>query len=123
MKKFLLLFLLYLPIDRYRHQSEDTGANREDRDELTDLAVEHAKWPMTVQHVGVIEGDIQSGHHRVRDAEIYQEIVGDGAHPSMRQHDPYHYQIATGRYYNHANEQERPDHLPPPWQHKLITRL
>lgn len=83
-KKLLSLLLLYLPIDRYRHQSEDTGANREDRDELTDLAVEHAEWPMAVQHVGVVEGDIQSGHHRVRDAEIYQEIVGDGAHPSMR---------------------------------------
>lgn len=41
----------------------------------------------------------------------------------MRQHDPYHYQIAASRHYDHAGEQERPDHLPPPRQHKLITRL
>lgn len=41
----------------------------------------------------------------------------------MRHHDPYHYQIAASRHCDHAGEQERPDHLPPPRQHKLITRL
>jgi len=78
---------------------------------------------VAVEHVGVIEGDVQSGHHGVRDAEIHQKVVGDGAHPPVRQHDPYHYEIAASSHGDHAGEQEGPDHLPPPWQHELISQL
>lgn len=112
-----------LPIDRYRHQSEDASAYREDRDELGNFAVERAERPVTVEHVSVVEDDVQGGDHGVRDAEVHQEIIGDGAHSSVRQHDPYHYQIAAGRHGDHASEQKRPNHLSPPWQHKLISRL
>jgi len=110
------------PIEGYRHQSEDASAYRENRNKLRDLAVERSKRPVAVEHVGVIEGDVQSWHHGVRDAEVHQEVVGNGAHSPVRQHDPYHYQIAAGRHGDHAGEQERPDHLPPPRKHELIPR-
>lgn len=110
----------YLPIDRYRHQGEDASAYRENRDELANLAVERAKGPVAVEHVDVIEGDVKSGYHGVCDAQVYQEVVGDGAHPPVRQHNPYHYQIAAGRHDDHTSEQKRPDHLTPPRQHELI---
>lgn len=112
-----------LPVDGYGHQSEDAGAYRENRDELGDLAVERSERPVAVEHVGVIEGDIQGRHHGVRDAEVHQEVVGDSAHPPVSQHDPYHYQIAASRHRDHAGEQERPDHLPPPRKHELIPRF
>lgn len=77
---------------------------------------------MAVEHVGIVEGDVQGRHHGVRDTEVHQEIVGDGAHPSVRQHDPYYDQIAASRHGDHAGEQQRPDHLPPPREHELIPR-
>jgi len=46
---------------------------------------------MAVEHIGIVEGDIQGGYHGVCDTEIHQEVIGDGAHPPVRQHDPYHY--------------------------------
>jgi len=48
------------PIKGYRHQSEDASAYRENRDKLRNLAVERSKRPVTVEHVGVVEGDVQS---------------------------------------------------------------
>lgn len=112
-----------LPVNGYRHQGEDAGANGENRDELADLAVERAERPMAVKHVDIIEGDVQGGHHGIRDAEVHEEVISNSAHPLMRQHDPYDDQVAAGRHGDHNREQKCPDYLPPPRQYEFIPQL
>lgn len=60
---------------------------------------------MAVQHVDVIERDVQRGHHGVRDAQVYQEVISDCTHPFVGHHYPNHYQITTGGNYDHTGEQ------------------
>lgn len=78
---------------------------------------------MAVQHVSVIEHDVQRRHHGVGDAEIDEKVVGDGAHALVREDDPDDDEIATGRDDDHAGEQEGPDDLAPPRQDELVRVL
>ena len=111
------------PVNRYRHEGEDARAYGDHRYELADLAVEVAEGPMAVEHVGVVEYDVERGDHRVGDAEIDEEVVGDGAHALVRQHYPDDDEVAPGGDDNHAREEHRPDDLPPPRQDELVRVL
>ena len=62
---------LYSPISRYRHESEDAAADRDDGDEGANLAIDVAEGPVTVQHVHKVERHVQGGHHSVGDAQVH----------------------------------------------------
>jgi hypothetical protein len=78
---------------------------------------------VAVEHVGVIEYDVERRDHGVGDAQVHEEVVGDGAHALVREHDPDNDEVAAGRHGDHPREQNRPDDLPPPGQDELVGVL
>lgn len=59
---------------------------------------------MTIEHVYIIEGDIQRRHHRVCNTQVHQKVISNRPHPLVSQHDPNHYEIATRRDHDHPRE-------------------
>ena len=72
--------MLNSPVYRDSDQREDGRRDAEDAHELDDLAVGRAEGPVAVEEVDEVEGDVHQGHHAVRDGQVHQEEVGDGAH-------------------------------------------
>lgn len=111
---------MHSPVQSDGHQREDTGADAEHRDELGDLAVEGSERPVAVQHVDEVEGDVERGHHGVRDGQVDEEVVGDSPHALVRKDYPDDYQIAAGRHHHHPRVQEHPQQLLPDRQDELV---
>jgi len=94
------------PVDGDGHEREDGGADGQHRDELADLAVQGSEGPVAVQHVRVVEGDVQGGDHSVRDGQVHQEVIGNCAHPLVGQNYPDDDEVAARGHHDHASEQQ-----------------
>ena len=108
------------PFDGDGHEGENAAADGEDADEVGELAVGVAVGPVIEQHVGEVEDDVESGHHRIGDGKVHQEIVGDGAHPAVGQHDPDDHQIAHRGNDDDARVEDHPQQLAPQRQAEQV---
>lgn len=127
-----------LPFDGNGHQSEDASANGDDGDKLRDFTVNPAKGPIVGDHTDEIKDDVERGNHGISDRQInlsyvhglklvtddscdfafktdYQEVVRNGAHSPVSEHDPNDNQIATSANDDHDSKEHRPENNPPPW--------
>lgn len=109
-----------LPVNGDGHEGEDRGADGEHGHELSDFAVDVSERPVVVEHVGVVEGDVERGHHGVSDGEVHEEVVGDGSHPLVRQDDPDDNEIPSSSHHHDSCEEHAPDDLSPPGQDKRV---
>lgn len=114
---------MYEPVDGDGNEGEYARANRDHGYELVDLAVELAEGPVTVEHVYVVEDDVQGGHHGVGDAEVDQEVIGNGAHALVLEDDPDDDDVTGGGDYDHVGEQDRPEDLTPQGQDELVVHV
>lgn len=103
-----------LPIDGNGHQGENTGANWQHGYELANLAVGSTERPVTGQHVTVVDGHVQCGHHGICYGQVHQEVVGHVPHPLVGHHDPNDNQVSTCSHHDHGDEQHGPCQLMPP---------
>ena len=71
------------PLYCYRHEREDAGGDRTGGDELRELAVGRAEWPVAIQHVDEVKHGVENGDERIGDRQVDEEVVGHRAHSSM----------------------------------------
>ena len=59
-----------IPVSRDCHKSEYTSTHWDDRNEWAYFAVDISEGPVAVEHVHKVEGDVEGGHHGVRNAQV-----------------------------------------------------
>lgn len=104
---------MYSPIVGDRHQREHRRRYAHRCHERRNLAVQIPKRPVIVYHVDKVENHVQRRHHCVGNRQIDDEVVGNRAHPLVRQHDPDDDQIAAGGHDHHDGKQHRPGGFAP----------
>ena len=97
------------PVDSDGDEREDASGHRAGRDELRELAVDAAERPVVVQQEDEIEHGVEDGDERVGDGQVHQEVVGDGSHALVAEHDPDDDEVSAGgdRHHRHKNRDER----------------
>ncbi len=109
---------LSLPFETHAHQSENASTCWHNGHEVVEDAVVGAEEPVVVEVEREREADVEEGNGRVGDGQVEQEVVGDGAHPTVSEHQPDHHQIATDRHHDDDAERDDVDQLRPPPLHE-----
>jgi len=95
-----------VPVDGDGDEGEYAGGHRAGRDELRELAVEPAERPVAVQHEDEVEHGVEDRDQGVGDGQVDEEVVGDGAHALVPEHDPDDDEIPAGGDRHHDDERQ-----------------
>jgi len=84
------------PVDSNCHEREDTGRDCTRGNELSKATVSATEWPVVVDHIDEVKQRIEDGDKGVCNSEVHEEVVDDGTHALVCDHDPDDNGVSAG---------------------------